>query len=409
MRPRLSGISAELSLSWLLEPLSVGTFLDDIWAKNHYHITRDSPDYFDALLPGPSVVDKLLEAFRHEPAALRMSRGKDKKGPDNYGLAEGNLDLESIRNDFAAGYTIVLDGVEQYLRPVGTLARSIEVALNFPVQVNAYVTPPQSTGLIPHYDDHDVLVLQIQGSKTWHLYVGADRPPREIQRDKDKAVDLASLPAPTDLRLDAGDVLYVPRGRVHAAEANAEPSIHLTVGIHAPTVLMLAIGALYSQSFRDDRLNARLPVRHLDDAELGNTVGALVREAVGAVHDSSAISDGLGLLSDVLVRRGTCPPVGQIADTKAIDGRTRVAKYQPLYSRVTVADNGVILEFASLSISAGFDHGDALRFVSRSTGPFRVGDLPGLDAGQRTDLARTLIVSGFLVRLPEGGADGRYG
>jgi Cupin superfamily protein len=402
MRQRSSGIeAAELSLSWLLEPLSVETFLDDIWAKNHHHITRDCPDYFDALLPGPSVVAELLVAFRHEPSAVRMSRGKDKKGPDNYRLGDGSLDLDGIRDDVAAGYTIVLDGVEQYLRPVGTLARSIEVALNFPVQVNAYVTPPQSSGLIPHYDDHDVLILQIQGSKTWHLYVGADLPPREIQRDKDKAVDLASLPAPTDLRLDAGDVLYVPRGRVHAAEANAEPSIHLTVGIHAPTVLMLAIGALYSQSFRDDRLNARLPVRHLDDAELGTTVGALVREAVGAVHDSSAISDGLGLLADVLVRRGSCPPVGQIASAKTIDEQTRVAKYQPLYSRVTVGDNGVTLEFASLSISAGFDHDAALRFVSSSTEPFRVGDLPGLDARQRTDLVRTLIVSGFLIRLPE--------
>jgi hypothetical protein len=409
MRQRSPGVDAELSLSWLLEPLSVETFLDDIWAKNHHHITRDCPDYFDALLPGPSVVDDMLEAFRHEPSAVRMSRGKDKKGPDSYRLADGSLDLDSIHYDFAAGYTIVLDGVEQYLRTVGTLARSLEVALNFPVQVNAYVTPPQSTGLIPHYDDHDVLILQIQGSKTWHLYVGADLPLREIQRDKDKAVDLASLPAPTDLRLDAGDVLYVPRGRVHAAETNAEPSIHLTVGIHAPTVLMLAIGALYSQSFRDDRLNARLPVRHLDDAELGATVRTLVREAVGAVDDSSAISDGLGLLADVLVRRGTCPPVGQIASAKSIDEQTRVAKYQPLYSRVNVADTGVTLEFASLSISAGSDHDAAMRFVSGSTEPFRVGDLPGLDTRQRTDLARTLIVSGFLVRLPEGGADGRDG
>jgi hypothetical protein len=409
MRERSPRADAELSLSWLLEPFPVETFLDEVWAKNHYHVTRDSPGYFDTLLPGPSVVDDMLAAFRLEPASVRMSRGKDKKGPDSYRLVDGSLDLDGIRDDFAAGYTIVLDGVEQYLRTVRMLARSLEVTLNFPVQVNAYITPPQSSGLIPHYDDHDVLILQIQGSKTWHLYVGADRPPREIQRDKDKAVDLESLPAPTELSLQAGDVLYVPRGRVHAARTDSDPSVHLTVGIHAPTVLMLAIGVLYSQSFRDDRLNARLPVRHLDDAELGATVRALVREAVGAVHDSSAMSDGLGLLADVLVRRGTCPPVGLIASAKAIDERTRVAKYQPLYSRVRVADNGVTLEFASLSVSAGPDHEAALRFVSGSTEPFRIGDLPGLRAGQRTDLARTLLVSGFLVRLPEGGADGRDG
>lgn len=184
------------------------------------------------------------------------------------------------------------------MRAVGTLARSLEVEMNFPIQVNTYITPPASTGLVPHYDGHDVLILQIQGSKTWHLYIGADIPPREIQRDMDKAVAIEGLPVPTELRLEAGDVLYLPRGRVHAAETISEPSIHLTVGIHAPTVLMLAIGALYSQSFRDDRLNARLPPRHLDDAAVDATLRGLVREAVGTVEDPSARAGGLGLLAD---------------------------------------------------------------------------------------------------------------
>jgi ribosomal protein L16 Arg81 hydroxylase len=386
----------------LLAPLSVQTFLDEIWAKDHHHVRRGSPGHFDALLPGPSTVDQLLELIRHEPSVLRMVRGKDKKGPDSYRLSDGSLDVVGVRNDFADGYTVVVDGIEQYVRAIGTLARSLEVELNFPTQVNAYVTPSESSGLVPHYDDHDVVILQIQGSKTWHLYVGADIPPRQIQRDTDKAVDLERLPTPTELRLDAGDVLYVPRGRVHAARTHSEPSVHLTVGIHAPTVLMLAIGALYSQSFRDDRLNARLPARHLDEAQLAATMRGLVLQAINGVEDSAAMADGMGLLSDVLVRRGQCPPIGRIASAKAIDGQTRVLKYQPLYSRVKVVDDGVILQFASLSISASADHEAALRFISSSVEPFRVADLPGLRAAQQTDLGRTLIVSGFLVRLPDG-------
>jgi ribosomal protein L16 Arg81 hydroxylase len=400
MQQRLSGVNVEFSLARLLQPLSVETFLDEIWADDHYHIKRGCPDYFDGLLPGPSTIDELLESFRREPSAVRLVKGRDKKGSDNYQLVDGTLDLVSIRNDFADGYTIVLDAVEQYVRAVGTLARSIEVELNFPIQVNTYITPPGQTGLAPHYDDHDVLILQIQGSKIWHLYVGADRPPREIQRENENAVAVDGLPAPTDVYLEAGDVLYVPRGRVHAAETTSEQSIHLTVGIHAPTVLMLAIGALYSQSFRDDRLNRRLPPRHLDDADLDATVRSMVREAVGTVEDPGAMAGGLGLLADALVRRGQCPPVGKISNANAIDGQTRVVKYQPLYSQVKAVDDGVALQFASLSISAGSDHEPALRLISSSTEPFRVGDLPGLSAAQQTDLVRTLIVSGFLVRLP---------
>jgi hypothetical protein len=93
--------------------------------------------------------------------------------------------------------------------------------------------------------------------------------------------------------------------------------------------------------------------------------------------------------------------VGQVSNLNAIDGQTRVVKYQPLYSRVKAVDDGVSLEFASLSISAGSDHEAALRFISSSTEPFRVADLPGLRPAQQTHLARTLLVSGFLVRLPD--------
>jgi ribosomal protein L16 Arg81 hydroxylase len=401
MRQRSPGVHPVLSLAWLLEPLSVDKFLDGIWGKNHHHFARGRADYFDDLFPQPSTPDGLLELFRHEPSAMRLVRGQDKKGPENYRLADGSLDVADVRKDFADGYTIVMDGIEQYVRTIGTLARSLEVELNFPTQVNAYITPPHSSGLVPHYDDHDVLILQIQGSKSWHLYVGADRPAREIQRDTDKAVVLESLPAPTDLLLAAGDVLYVPRGRVHEAETHSEASIHLTVGIHAPTVLMLAIGALYSKSFRDDRLNAQLPPRHLDDRNLDAGVRDLVREAIADVDDSGALADGVSLLADVLVRRGTCPPVGKIADANALDGHTWVVKHQPLYARVKTTDDGVTLQFASLSINASADHDAAMGFVSRSTEPFRIGDLPGLRPEQQTDLVRTLIVSGFLTRLPE--------
>ncbi len=400
-RRRLGRTTIEPSLAWLLQPLAVDTFLNEIWAETHYHVKRCCAGYFDSLMPGSSAVEELLELFRREPSAVRLMRGQDKKGPDSYRLADDSLDLVGIRNDFADGYTIVLDSVERYVRAVASLSRSIEVELNFPIQVNAYITPPESQGLVPHYDGHDVLILQTQGSKTWHLYNGVDVPPREMQREKDNAVAIDGLPLPTDLRLEAGDVLYLPRGQVHAAETNSEPSIHLTVGIHAPTVLMLAIGALYSQSFHDDRLNASLPPRHLDDPDVQATLGVLVRDAVKTVEDPGAIARGLDPLADVLVRRGQCPPIGPISNAAGIDGQTLVRKYQPLYSRVKIDADRVELQFATLSIGAGPDHEAAMLFISRSTAPFRVRDLPRLGAQQQIELARSLIVSGFLVRVSD--------
>ncbi len=394
------GVTVEYSLAWLLEPLTVQTFLDKVWGATHYHVKRRCADYFDRLLHGSSAIEELLEHVAPEPPLVRLVKGGEDKDPDSYRLADGSLDLVAVRNGFADGYTIVLDNVEQYVRAIGSLSHSIEVELNFPTQINAYITPPGSTGFAPHYDPHDVLILQIQGSKAWHLSNDAAVPPHEIQRWE--GAPTADLPLPIDLCLETGDTLYLPRGRVHAAETGPEQSIHLTVGIHAPTVLTLLTQVLHSLSLRDDRVHARLPPRHLDHAGVRASLGDLMHDIVNTVEDPGVIAEGLGAMADVLVRRGRCPPVGQASDAVGIDGQTLVVKYQPLYSRVTAVAGGVALQFAQLSISAGADHEAAMLFLSRSTEPFRVRDLPGLSAAQQMELARTLIVSGFLIRLPKG-------
>lgn len=388
--------TVESSLAWLLQPLTVRTFLDEVWAVTHHHVERSRAGYFDRLLHGPSAVEELLERVRPEPSALRLVRGGESEAADAYRCPDGSLDLARVRSAFADGYTIVVNGVEQYVRAIASLSHSIEVELNFPTRVNAYLTPPESTGFEPHYDPHDVLVLQIQGSKVWRLSDGAAVPPHEIQRREGVGGD---IPLPSELRLEAGDVLYLPRGRVHAAATTTEPSVHLTVGIHAPTVLTLFTHALHALSLSDDRLHVRLPPRHLDDDAVRASLVGLMRDVV---DDPSVVAGGLAAMEEVLVRRGRCPPVGRIADSVGIDGQTVVARYQPLYARVVADGGGATLQFAQLSIGVAADHGAALRFIAKSTKAFRVRELPGLTAPQQKELARMLLAAGFLVRLPDG-------
>lgn len=390
------GVIAESSLAWLLSPLPVPAFVDEIWGATRFHVRRDCPDYFDGLLPGPSVLDGLLEHIRTEPSVLRLVKGEQDRPPESYRREDGSLDPAGVHDGHAAGYTIVVDNLERYVRTIGSLAHAIEVQLDFPTQVNGYVTPPESQGFVPHYDHHDVLILQIQGSKVWHLYGDAPVPPHEMQQRK--VVAGTDLPPPTDLRMDAGDTLYLPRGQIHAAETHSEPSVHLTVGIHAPTVLTLITHALHMLSLRDDRIHDRLPPRHLHDADVRASLGAVVRDIVAA---PDVIPEGLGAMEDVLVRRGRCPPVGKGATAAGIDGHTLVAKHQPLYSRVVTGAGGAALQFGQLLINVGTDHEAALRYLADSTAPFRVGDLPGLTTAQQTELARTLLVTGFLVRQPD--------
>jgi ribosomal protein L16 Arg81 hydroxylase len=388
------------SLAWLLDPLTVDDFLGGIWGTTHHHVSRDRPDYLDSLREDADSVDDLLALFRPHLSLVSLVRESDRKDQYLYRLADGVFDAAAIGRDFADGYTIVLDSVQRFARAIAALSHSIEVELNFTTQVNAYFTPPESQGFAAHSDDHDALIVQLQGSKIWHIYQGADVAPHETWRHE--AMSTAGLPAPVDVRLQAGDVLYVPRGRVHAAESTSELSVHLTVGLHAPTLFMLATRALNALNKSDDRIHAQLPPRFLSDPDVRSGLGALVRGITEALEQPEAIADGLDSLEADLVRRGQCKPLGGgISDAVAIDEQTRVVKYQPLYSRVTEISDGVALHFAQSVVNVTADHKSALQFLAKSTAPFRIRDLPELSEMQRLELARTLILQGFLIRLPD--------
>jgi len=390
----------ELSLAWLLAPLTIDSFLGNIWGTTHHHVSRNRPEYFDTLLDGSANVDELVGSFRPDQSLVSLVKENDTKKSYVYRHADGSFDAEGVGRDFAGGYTIVLESVHRYVRPLAALLHSIEIELNYATQVNAYITRPESQGFVCHYDEHDVLILQIRGSKKWHLYDGADVTPHQMTRHD--PVDSTALPSPTDVRLETGDLLYIPRGRVHAAEATSDVSVHLTLGLRAPTLLMLVTRALHSLSYSDDRVHTQLPPRYLNDPDTRSGLGALVHSIAEALEEPATIAAGLDSLDDDLVRRGLSPPVGQtFSKAVGIDSGSHVMKYQPLYSRVTELPDGVTLHFAQLTISAALDHKDALQFASKSTEPFRVCDLPGLSAAQQTELARSLIVNGFLVPLPD--------
>ena len=106
---------------------------------------------------------------------------------------------------------------------------------------NCYITPPNGHAVEAHADDRDVLVIQILGQKMWRVYKNV---PIELPFDKEQ-VGKNGLKVPPstvegelcfgkEIVLHPGDVLYMPRGFVHEATTETEPSIpsfHATIAI----------------------------------------------------------------------------------------------------------------------------------------------------------------------------------
>jgi hypothetical protein len=95
------------------------------------------------------------------------------------------------------------------------------------VWINSYISFGRGKAFKPHWDNHDVIVVQVHGSKRWRSFGVPDPPPTRKHREGD--------PVPAQLEwegtMGAGDVLYLPRGEVHEAELETADSVHLTIGI----------------------------------------------------------------------------------------------------------------------------------------------------------------------------------
>ncbi|XP_035686859.1 ribosomal oxygenase 2-like, partial [Branchiostoma floridae] len=114
------------------------------------------------------------------------------------------------------------------------------------VGANVYMTPPGSQGLAPHYDDVEVFILQLEGRKHWRLYT----PPVDLPRDYSRDLEQDNIGQPThDFVLEAGDMLYFPRGTVHQADtpAGSQHSTHVTI-------------STYQHNSYGDLLSSALPI-----------------------------------------------------------------------------------------------------------------------------------------------------
>lgn len=151
---------------------------------------------------------------------------------DSLGRSTDYLVVTELHKLMREGVTAVLEAVNELSAPVCELTEHLAGELGARSTANAYVSFGSVSGFGMHNDDHDVIVLQLDGRKEWRfLGNGAG----------DKAT-VADLKPPAggeqyeSIIASAGDVMYIPKGTWHDVAALNERSLHLTVSVVYPTV-----------------------------------------------------------------------------------------------------------------------------------------------------------------------------
>jgi hypothetical protein len=392
-------VRQDFSLDYLLHPVVAAEFLSVNWEEEPLLISRGNGEYY-ASLPGLDDVEELITATSagrlrspQDVGAIRSSQNGNLSKLDIPLVANGMPDIQGVYRAYSDGYTIVVNGVHRRSAAVAGLSRALESALHHPIGANLYLTPRDGQGFPPHVDTHDVFILQLHGSKEWHVgrpfmdlpLISADHGPLTL----------------SDFRkftLTPGDALYLPRGFPHEALTSNSSSLHLTVGIHTYRWLDFMVAALGVLAEEDINFRQALPPGFLDSPlqarvpELANRLSESLAE--GPLAECTKVR-----LASKLLGNSKAAGPGHFRSLDLISSLTEdsvVARSSGLFCRVRTTSSEALIEFSTNFVSGPLFLESAFKFVAERE-RFAVRELAGeLSIGEKLDIVSRLISEGLL-------------
>lgn len=388
---------AELSLEWLIHPVSQEVFFRDYFEKQPLVIQRRQPKYFESLL-SLDEVDRVLTTLDRRYPDVILKNAKAEVSDEDYTVHGDALDVAKVYQLFGEGATILLAYLDTVVPALTRFARNLESEFSCPFQTNIYLTPALAQGAKPHYDTHDVFVLQVVNSKQWTMYGTPVELPLAGQ-DFDAAVHARGDPT-LEFKLEAGDVAYIPRGLVHDARSGDEISLHITVGILRYTWTDLLLELVSDAGLSDPAFRRALPPgfarQKFDRVQARNILQGLLQK----LSARAELDPVLDRFVDEFI--ASCPPLlrGQMAQMAALDRLTlesEVGARPGVLSYVRANAESISIDCYGRQITFPSHATEAVRFALGHP-RFAVRELPGdLDDQSKLTLVRRLIREGLVI------------
>jgi lysine-specific demethylase/histidyl-hydroxylase NO66 len=381
-------------------------FASTIWGHESLLTSGEALGRSFADLLDADAVDELVSRRGLRAPFLRVARDGTTLGDRAFtaggGIGAGITDQVSddrLVRLFADGATMVLQGLHRLWPPLIEFSQDLAADLGHPVQVNAYVTPPQSRGFSAHYDVHDVFVLQIEGEKRWRIHAPVHRLPLRSQPWTDRRADVeaaARTEPELDVELRPGDCLYLPRGYLHAATAAGSVSTHVTIGIHTWNGQLLAeqlLAVALDRLADDEDVRESLPLGVDVSDPAGLTVDLeLVRARLLRAVQEASVSEVARRMAERARTAQRAAPVGPLAQLRAAAAPEQLLlRVRPHLAPALEPqpDGGCLLRSRAGDLRLRDDDVDAVvRVLNGDVVPARE---------LREDLARQLLLAGVVV------------
>lgn len=305
--------------------------------------------------------------------------------------AVSQADMAALGRILNDGGTVVLDHVDSFDPTLEVACRALGWWSGELTSANAYLAVGETDGFHLHWDDHEVIAVQVSGEKSWEVR-GPSRPApmyRDAERNRTPSEEVLWKGT-----MRVGDVMHIPRGFWHTAtrlgSSNEGHSLHVTFGFTRRTGVTWA-------NFLSDAARA-------DEVFRQN-----LESAAGATHDMladklSALAAGCSPERYLDELRSSTPPARHMPHVAAFgrpEGVAAVTEFAP----------SIVRSGETVQVSGG---GKRLTFHERAEPGLRTllsGHPAYLDGASEdiTTLADLLITEGLCEPLTEISSSGYTG
>jgi len=279
-----------MNFAEFIAPKTVESFLSEEYGRRPVHIQGESPR---AGLLSMARLEQLLSVRPHWTGAnlkliLNSRPVLDEHYFDRTGSGPAYADPAKVQLFLRMGASLVGDHIEDIDSGVRQAANMLSDQFAGTAGANVYCSFKDIRAFNSHCDLHEVFAIQLEGEKVWQIYENrADAPVEALEGDQAQAmIDRVKGRVMMTVRMQPGDLLYIPRGYFHDALAASAASLHLTFGVK-PLDGRIVFRLLEDLAVQNPGFRAYLPDGRADDAALREHLAGLSEKLAAILRSPS--------------------------------------------------------------------------------------------------------------------------
>uniref|UniRef100_H2M7Q9 Bifunctional lysine-specific demethylase and histidyl-hydroxylase n=1 Tax=Oryzias latipes TaxID=8090 RepID=H2M7Q9_ORYLA len=213
---------------WLIHPVPAAHFFRETWEKKPIYVQRRNPDYYKGLF-STAEFDRILRE-ENVQFGVNLDVTSYTNGKRETHNPPGRALPFTVWDFYESGCSLRLLNPQAFSHTVWNVLSVLQEQFGSMAGANVYLTPPGTQGFAPHYDDIEAFVVQLEGKKHWRVY--SPRSENEVLPVLSSPnFDQSDIGKPIlDVVLEAGDLLYFPRGFIHQGKCLPDAhSLHITI------------------------------------------------------------------------------------------------------------------------------------------------------------------------------------